>query len=114
MSLALLVGRWLSIVGFLFFGIVCLTSPWAKAEFERFGVAQFRVVTGLLEIAGALGLAIGFFVPRLVVFSSAGLALLMLFAVIIRLRIADPILAMLPAIALLVINAFIFLQARRG
>ena len=49
-----------SAISFLFFGIGCLRSPYLIAEFERYGVPQFRTLTGLLQLLGGLGILGGF------------------------------------------------------
>ena len=98
----------LSIAAFLFYGLVCLCSKSMVAEFERFGLARLRTLTGMLELLGALGLIVGYFYPPLVTASSGGLSLLMLMGIIVRARIGDRLIAMLPAFALLLVNAFVF------
>jgi len=62
---------------FIFYGASCLWSAAMKAEFERFGLSRYRLLSGVLEILGALGLALGFFFPSLRVAAASGLALLM-------------------------------------
>lgn len=111
MEVASLVCRVASIVAFLFYGLACLFTGRMVAEFERFGLARMRTLTGALEVLGALGLLAGFFVPPLVIVSSGGLALLMLLGVGVRVRVRDSLLEMLPAIVLLVANGFVCLHA---
>ncbi len=101
----------LSMAAFLFYGLVCLCSESMVAEFERFGLARLRTLTGTLELLGALGLIFGYFYPPLVTASSAGLSLLMIMGIVVRLRIRDRLIAMLPALALLLINAFVFVYS---
>jgi putative oxidoreductase len=61
-------------------------------NFRRFGYPQwFRVVTGSLEVLGGLGLLIGIWVPWLAALASAGLALVMLGAVLTHVRIKEPL-----------------------
>ena len=74
---------------FLFFGIGCLRSPYLIAEFERYGVPQFRTLTGLLQLLGGMGILLGYYWSSLQRFSCFGLALLMLFGVVrIKLKTA--------------------------
>lgn len=80
-----------------------------KAEFVRFGLAKFGSLTAVFEITGGLGLLLGLYVPFLLLISSAGLALLMLFGFITRLYIKDSIWASLPAFLFMVLNSYIFL-----
>lgn len=101
----------ISIAAFLLYGLSCLFSDGMAAEFDRFGLSRFRRLTGGLEVLGALGLAAGFFLPWATLPAAGGLALLMVLGVMTRIRVGDPWLATLPAVALLLVNAFIFLRA---
>ena len=98
----------LSITAFLSYGLVCLCSESMVREFERFGLPRLRIMTGALEVLGALGLLIGYLYPPLVTASSGGLSLLMLMGVLVRVRVRDRLSVTLPALALLAINAFVF------
>lgn len=93
---------------FFFYGWACIRDAAMVAEFERYGLARLRKLTGSLEMLGALGLAVGYFIPLSLTLASAGLSLLMLMGVATRLRIRDSFLATLPALVLLLMNAFIF------
>lgn len=99
----------LSAVAFLFYGLACLFSPLLVAEFERYRLARWRVLVGLLEVAGALGLFVGWWFPPLQLAAAAGLFLLMLCGLWARWRIQDPWHAMLPAAVLAVVNLGIVL-----
>ena len=99
----------ISILTFLYYGITCLLTNMRVQEFERYNLVKFRKLTGALEIAGALGLAVGMVSKPLLLFSSAGLATLMSLGIMTRLRIHDLILAMLPAFILFSLNLFVFL-----
>lgn len=81
-----------------------------KREFKRYRMERFRTLVGYLEFAGGTGLLIGLFYPGLIAISSSGLALLMLLGTIIRIRARDPWLEILPAIFLMLINAYISLS----
>ena len=101
----------LSIVLFLYYGVSALVSNSMAAEFERFGLSRFRKLTGGLEVLGALGLVLGYFVPQFDIAASAGLALLMAAGVIVRFRSGDSFVDALPALVMALINAFIFVYA---
>ena len=61
-------------------------------NFRHFGYPQwFRIVTGSLEVLGGIGLLIGIWLPWLAALASAGLALVMLGAVLTHLRTRDPL-----------------------
>lgn len=85
-------------LSFYVYGISCLLSAHMTLEFERYGLAKFRAVTGLLQLAGALGLTLGLFGLPLVGFlAAAGLSVQMALGVGVRLRIRDSWLQCLPA-----------------
>ncbi len=102
-----------SMVSFAWYGMLCLFSSQMVGEFERYGLAQFRLLTGALQLAGSLGLLAGYRFRPLLILSAAGLATLMVAGIITRLRIRDPIAAMLPAFAFFCLNLFIVVYAAR-
>jgi DoxX-like family len=101
----------LSSVLFLWYGLTTLFSNGMLDEFSRFGLTQYRRVTGGLEVLGALGLLGGLRFPPLIVVSAAGLSLMMLLGVVTRVRVRDPWLQMLPAVCLMLLNAFLAIYA---
>jgi uncharacterized membrane protein YphA (DoxX/SURF4 family) len=94
---------------FIVYGLLCLFSGGMRDEFERYGLSRFRRLTGALEVLGGTGLLVGLLVPEVMLVASGGLALLMVLGVIARIRVRDPLLEMLPASILLVMNVFILL-----
>jgi hypothetical protein len=107
MASAFLATVLLSAALFLGYGLLCLFSDGMKVEFERFGLARYRRLTGGLEVIGGIGLLVGVRVPEVLLVASAGLGLLMLLGLIARVRVRDPLLEMLPAALLMVANLFI-------
>jgi DoxX-like family len=107
MTLAYWISTALSVVVFLLYGLACLFADGMKAEFERFGLSRLRLLTGALEVLGALGLVAGQFLHQLVILSAGGLTLLMLLGVFTRVRLRDSLLQTLPAGLLMVMNAYI-------
>jgi uncharacterized membrane protein YphA (DoxX/SURF4 family) len=101
------IARALSAIAFLFYGIVCISTSHMKVEFERYGLARFRVLVGVLECLGGLGLLVGYFNRPVLVAAAAGLALTMLLGIATRIRIGDSLAQTLPAIVLLILNAFV-------
>ncbi len=98
---------WLSSLSFLSFGILCLTTPYMAAEFDRYDLSGVRTLTGGLQILAAVGLLIGFWAPKLGALAATGLALQMLVGIGVRIRIEDSFIQGLPAAFYLVVNAFI-------
>lgn len=108
MTLAFQVALVVSAVAFLAYGTACLALDGMKRDFERFGMARLRVLTGALEVLGALGLLAGWALsPLLVAASAGGLALLMGAGVATRIRVLDSLAQTLPALVLLLMNAFV-------
>ena len=90
------------------YGITYFTSAKMKTEFKRFGFEKAGTLTAILEILGALGLMLGFKLRPILLVSSAGLALLMLLGVAVRISVKDGIWVSLPAFFFMVLNAYIF------
>jgi hypothetical protein len=107
MTLLYLGANALSVTVFLTFGVWCLFAGGMREDFDRFGLSRFRILTGALEVAGALGLVAGYFISGLAAASGIGLAMLMTIGLITRVRQRDTIPQMLPATALIVVNVFI-------
>ena len=97
-----------SAVSFLFFGIGCLRSPYLIEEFERYGVPQFRKLTGLLQLLGGMGILLGYYWIPLQLFSCFGLTLLMLFGVGERIKIKDNFIQSFPAAFYCLLNSYLF------
>jgi uncharacterized membrane protein YphA (DoxX/SURF4 family) len=111
MGLAYHLANAVSILLFLYYGLICLFAEGMIEEFHHFGIPQFRRLTGVLETLGAIGLACGYAFPFLVAPSAGGLALLMLLGIAVRVKVRDTLVDILPAGFLLVITAFIAVQA---
>jgi hypothetical protein len=80
-------------------------------EFKRYKMEKFRKLTGYLEIFGGSGLLIGLYFSPIYFLSSAGLSLLMFLGVVTRIRVRDPLLEIIPATLLLIINLHLFVSA---
>lgn len=103
--------RGLSVLAFLVAGMSCLRSSHMKREFERYELARYRTLTGILQLTGAAGLTLGLMFPALTPLASGGLSLLMFFGVVARVRVGDSLLAILPAASLSVLNLIILTRA---
>ena len=84
-----------------------LMSSAMQQEYARYKLPQFRKLVGTLQLLGAAGLLVGFKVHWLGQAAAGGLALLMLLAVGVRIKIKDSPLQTLPAFAYLVLNAYL-------
>jgi uncharacterized membrane protein YkgB len=89
-----------SALSFLGYGAACLFSTRMKQEFERYRLGSQRLLVGALQLVAATGLLAGFSQPWLGRSAAAGLALMMLVAVSVRIQIKDTLLQMTPGPAL--------------
>lgn len=103
-----LIAELLSIIAFFFYGTSCLLSKKIVVEFERYKLAKFRPLTGILQILGALGLLVGLLYPWFTFIASLGLSAQMFLGVGVRIRIKDTIFQASPAIFFSGLNLFIF------
>lgn len=101
----------LSSFSFLIYGISWFASPYMKSEFKRFRLEKFGLLTAILEIAGALGLIVGLMLKSILLISSGGLALLMFFGLLVRLKVKDSLWVSLPAFFYMMLNLYIFLAS---
>ena len=99
----------ISSISFIFYGFNCLYSKAMVNEFRRFGLSNGqRKLTGILQLFGGLGLAIGYFTSAyILLFASVGLCLLMLIGFGVRLKIRDSLLESLPSFIFALINAYL-------
>lgn len=98
---------------FLIYGIFCAGSTSMVADFQRFGLSNLRILTGILEILGGAGLLVGLKWRPALWMSSAGLSLLMLIAFGVRLKMRDSVAQSIPSLALMLLNLYIFVQSLR-
>jgi uncharacterized membrane protein YkgB len=98
------------IVSFFLYGSRCLFAEAKVQEFNRWGVYDLRHITGALEILGAAGLVVGQWLPSVGLLSAAGLSLLMVCGLLVRLRIKDSFLQTLPAVIYLIVSVLVTWQ----
>lgn len=102
---------WFSSLAFLFFGVNCFYSKFIILEFERYGLPQFRKLTGILQIMGAIGAIIGlYFSPILLLLASIGLFILMMAGFVVRIKIKDNFIKSSPSFTFAAINLFIAIK----
>lgn len=81
-----------------------------KSEFKRFGLEKFGPATAVIELLGAVGLFVGLKYYFFLVVSSAGLALLMLFGLFVRIKMKDSFWLAFPALFYFLLNLFILFE----
>ncbi len=82
-----------------------------KREFKRFGLEKFGLLIMASQFLGATGLIVGLQFNSILTISSFGLALLMLFGFIVRMKLKDSIWISLPALFYMGLNTYIFLSS---
>jgi uncharacterized membrane protein YphA (DoxX/SURF4 family) len=101
----------LSAISFLGYGLACFRSPYIKGEFERYRLPAQRTLVGALQLAAAIGLVAGLAQPWLGRAAAGGLALMMLVAVGVRIKIKDTLPQTTPALLYLALNIYLCLVA---
>lgn len=96
-----------SAVSFLAYGTGCFTSRYLAKEFVRYGFSAQRELIGFFQICGALGLIGGLWFPLLGKAAAVGLVLMMLLAILVRIKISDTFTQTLPAILYLLVNTYL-------
>lgn len=79
-----------------------------KAEFKRYGLERFRLMTGALEVLGGLGILVGLLSGPLFLVSTLGLTMLMILGLLVRIKLKDTFKEMLPALILMLLNFYLF------
>lgn len=79
-----------------------------KMEFKRFGLEKFGLMIITLQFLGAMGLIVGLKYNPILTIASFGLALLMFFGVIVRIKLKDNLWISLPALFYMGLNSYIF------
>jgi len=78
-------------------------------EFDRFGLSKQRVLTGILQLLGGLGILIGWVynLYTLIFTAALGLTLLMFLGFGVRIKIKDSIQQALPSLLFGFLNAYL-------
>ncbi len=100
-----------SAISFLGYGAACFLSDSLKREFDRYHFGSRRALIGGLQLCAAVGLLVGLSQPWLGRAAATGLALMMLGAVGVRIKIKDNLLQTTPALFYLALNTYLGLAA---
>lgn len=80
-------------------------------EFERYHLAAWRTAVGSLQLIASVGLLIGLNQPLIGRAAAAGLAAMMLTGILVRIKIKDTAIQMIPALFYLLLNAYLCVAA---
>ena len=91
------------------------STPWRgggarnmKEEFTAYGLPMWMVYfVGTLKVIFSIGLIAGLWIPELVSFSASGIAIFMFFAILMHVKIKDPIKKSIPALTFMVLSLLI-------
>ena len=92
-------------LAFLKYGFEVLFRVRLKNEFERYQMPGIRTFVGIMEVLGGLAVLLGLAIAPLGAFGAAGLTLLMVLGLSVRIRIRDTPRLMVPAAVLACLNA---------
>ena len=97
-----------SSISFVIYSLNSIFSKRMILEFSRWGVGDLRILVASFQMFGGLGLLLGLYNVWLLCLASFLLVLMMISAVIIRIRVKDSFLMTLPAIIYALVNSVIF------
>ena len=82
-----------------------------KEEFAAYGLSERTMwLVCVVKVAAAVALLIGIYLPQLVIPSAIVLAILMLVAVAMHIKLKDPVIKSLPASIILLLSVFLILS----
>ncbi|WP_296317418.1 DoxX family protein [Winogradskyella sp. UBA3174] len=95
-------------VSFIYYGLSCFKSRRVRLEFERYGLPHRRVLTGVLQLLGGIGLLTGLYLATELAFSaSLGLTILMFLGFSVRLKIKDGFFESAPSLIFALLNLYL-------
>ncbi len=104
-DVVLVLGAVVSGLSFLYYGFRVLFRTALVKEFERYGMPGVRQFVGLMEVVGGAAVILGLARAPLGALAAAGLTVLMVLGLIVRLKVHDAPRLMLPAASLGALNA---------
>ena len=86
-------------------------APSLKSEFAAYGLSESMFYTvGVLKLSAAAALLLGIFIPSLVMPGAAVMTFLMLGAIVMHIKVNDPINKLLPATIVCLMSVFLLFQ----
>lgn len=100
-----------SAFSFIIYAVMSFFSSRLISEYQRWGYSKSRPLIAYLQLLGSIGLFLGIYYPFCLTIVSFLLFLMMIVAMITRLKIKDTALNTLPSIFYAVLNFIIFYNA---
>ena len=100
-----------SALSFLYYSLDSLYSTRMINEYVRWGYGNQRRLISFLQILASLGLLLGLYYKILLSIVSFFLVVMMIFAMITRIKVKDSILKIFPSFFYILINTYIFYKS---
>ena len=94
-------------ISFIIYSFHSILSKRMMLDFSRWGIANLRFLVAAFQMLGGIGLLLGIYYVWLLCLASFFLTLMMIAAIIIRIKVKDSFLMTLPAIMYAVLNCII-------
>lgn len=98
-------------LSFVAYGINSFISKRMKSEFQRWNLKKYRKTIASCQLIGGVALLFGLEWNIMLVLSSCFLGVMMLVAIVVRIKVKDNISDILPAFAYLVLSGIILYEA---
>ena len=98
-------------LSFVAYGINSFISKRMKSEFQRWNLKKDRKAIASCQLIGGVALLFGLEWNTMLVLSSSFLGVMMLVAIVVRIKVKDNISDILPAFAYLVLSGIILYEA---
>lgn len=98
-------------LSFVAYGINSFISKRMKSEFQRWNLKKDRKAIASCQLIGGVGLLFGLEWNIMLVLSSSFLGVMMLVAIVVRIKVKDNISDILPAFAYLVLSGIVLYEA---
>ena len=97
-----------SSISFVIYSLNSIFSKRMISEFSRWGVGNLRILVASFQMFGGIGLLLGMYNIWLLCLVSFFLTLMMIIAIIIRIRVRDSFLLTVPALMYALLSFIIF------
>lgn len=94
-------------LSFIVYGINSFIANRMISEFERWGLADKRQLIGAAQFIAGIGVLVGFKSDLMLILSALFIMIMMLVAIMVRIKIKDNISDILPAIAYILLSIVI-------
>ena len=94
-------------ISFIFYAFNSMFSKKMKDEFTRWGFHNYRILISCTQLSCSFFLLLSFFYPFLVIYCSSIFFIMMMGAILVRIRVKDSFSDTLPALFYFFLNALL-------